>query len=167
MASESTLPISPETESRQPVDLLKAYKLRVQHGLSYGQIAQAIGQPRSSVHRALTDLCTILDDPDRLQHYHDARGSLLSAVEERLIGSLVDEEALSKSSLNNRAYAFTQIFNARRLEQGQSTTNLSIFGQIIQRAEAQLGSPLTSTVASTPASAPQEGQIAPKRKKIK
>lgn len=167
MANETVLPMPTETESRQPVDLLKAYKLRVQHGLSYGQIAETLGQPRSSIHRALTDLCAILEDPDRLQHYHDARGSLLSAVEERLIGSLVDEEALSKSSLNNRAYAFTQIFNARRLEQGQSTTNLSIFGQIIQRAEAQLGSPLTSTVASSTASVAQEEPNRPKRKKIK
>lgn len=128
-----------ETISRHPIDLLKAYKLRTQHHLSYRQIATQLAQPPASIHRALVDLCSLLDQPERLDTYQDARGALLSAVEERLIGSLVDSEALSKASLNNRAYAFTQIFNARRLETGQSTNNVSILGQLIHAAEAQLG----------------------------
>ena len=129
----------PETEPRRPVDLLKAYKLRVQHGLSYSQIAEATGQPKASIHRALVDLCRLIDDPERLQHFQDVKPKLLSAVEERLIASLVDEEALTKASLNNRAYAFTQVFNARRLETGQSTQNTSILGTLILQAESQLG----------------------------
>lgn len=160
MANSDVLPIPPETTSRQPVDLLKAYKLRVQHGLSYAQIAEATGQPRSSIHRALTDLCALLEDPERLQHFHDVKPKLLSAVEERLIASLVDEEALAKSSLNNRAYAFTQVFNARRLETGQSTNNVSVLGKLILDAEAGLGAEkLASKTASSTASVAQEEPV--------
>jgi len=94
----------------------------------------------ASIHRALHDLCAMIDDPGRLETYNDARASLLSVVEERLIGSLVNEEKIEKASLNNVAFAFTQVFNARRLEQGQSTGNISVLAQIIDRAETTMGS---------------------------
>ena len=133
------LPSITETESRQPVDLLKAYKLRVQHNLTYQQIADATGQPKSSIHRALTDLCDLIADPQRLKHYEDARPQLFGVVEERLMQSLVDEEKIAKASLNNVAYAFKQIHEARRLETGQSTNNISVLGKFLLQAEERLG----------------------------
>jgi hypothetical protein len=64
---------------------------------------------------------------------------LLSAAEERLIASLVDEEAIEKASLNNRAYAFQQPHNARRLEQGKSNLNVGLLGRLVLAAEETLG----------------------------
>jgi hypothetical protein len=127
------------TATRHPVDLLKAYKLRVQHKLTYQQIADAIGQPKSSIHQALQELCGLIDDPERLVIYEDARPAIMTLLEERLIGSLADPEAITKASLNNRAYAFKQIHEARRLETGQSTANVSILGKLIAAAEEKLG----------------------------
>ena len=144
MATETGLPI-PETGTRQPVDLLKAYKLRVQHNLTYQQIADATGQPKSSIHRSLTELCDLIADPERLKHYEEVRPQLFGAVEERLMASLVDGEKIEKASLNNVAYAFKQIHEARRLETGQSTNNISVLGKLLLKAEEGLGKPTAST----------------------
>jgi hypothetical protein len=146
-----------DRETRNPVDVLRAYKLRIQHGLSYDQIATVTGQPKSSIHRALTDLCTLIDDPERLQLYDDAKVKLFTAVEEKLMSSLIDDAAISKASLNNRAYAFKQIHEARRLESGQSTKNVNILSTLIDRTHDTLfkGAALTPSLQ---APAEQAGQ---------
>lgn len=131
------------TTSPQPVDILRAYKLRVQHGLSYREISDITGQPKSSIHRALTDLMTLLGDPERLAAYPDARAPLLNAVEERLTWSLMDPDVLEKASLRDRAVSLGIITDKRRLEAGQSTSNLAVLGKLIVQAEERLG-------ASTP-----------------
>ena len=122
-------------------DVLKAYRLRVLNRLSYQEIADQLGEPKSSVYKALAQLVALTHDHERLRQYEEIRPALLSAAEERLMASLVDEEAIEKASLNNRAYAFQQLHNARRLESGQSTQNLSILGKLITAAEAGLGAP--------------------------
>ena len=147
----------PETETRQPVDLLKAYKLRVQHGLTYQQIADATGQPKSSIHRALTDLMTLLDDPERLQHYEDARPKLFTAVEERLMQSLVDEEVIEKASLRDRAVTFGIVHDKRRLEDGKSTSNLAVLGKLIVDAEARLGGTASQPIDKPESRTPTSG----------
>lgn len=122
-------------------DVLKAYELRVLNHLSYQGIADQLGAPKSSVYKALAQLVALTHDQERMEQYEEIRPALLSAAEERLIASLVDEETIEKASLNNRAYAFQQLHSARRLERGQSTSNtaLSLLGQIVMRAEASLG----------------------------
>lgn len=120
-------------------DVLKAYRLRVLNRLSYQEIADQLGEPKSSVYKALAQLVALTHDHERLEQYEEIRPALLSAAEERLLASLVDEVAIEKSSLNNRAYAFTQLLSARRLERGQSTTNLAVLGKIIMEAESKLG----------------------------
>lgn len=122
-------------------DVLKAYELRVLNHLSYQGIADQLGAPKSSVYKALAQLVALTHDHERLQQYEKIRPALLSAAEERLIASLVDEEAIEKATLNNRAYAFQQLHTARRLEQGQSTSNqaMSLLGQIVLKTEERLG----------------------------
>ena len=43
-----------------------------------------------------------------------------------VLGKLMEEGKLKSASLNNVAYAFQQVMNARRLESGQSTSNIGI-----------------------------------------
>jgi hypothetical protein len=59
----------------------------------------------------------------------------------RLLCSLMDEGAIEKASLNNRAYAFQQLFNSHRLATHQSTENLGLLGKILIEAESELGKP--------------------------
>lgn len=121
-------------------DVLKAYRLRVLNHLSYQEIADQLGEPKSSVYKALAQLVALTHDQERLRQYEEIRPALLSAAEERMIASLVDEETIAKASLNNRAYAFQQLHTARRLETGQSTQNMSILSKLIETAETTIGS---------------------------
>lgn len=122
-------------------DVLKAYRLRVLNHLSYQEIADQLGEPKSSVYKALAQLVALTHDHERMEQYEEIRPALLSAAEERLLASLVDEEAIAKATLNNRAYAFQQLHSARRLERNLTTANVGLFGKLIVAAEAKLGVP--------------------------
>lgn len=125
-------------------DVLKAYRLRVLNHLSYQEIADQLGEPKSSAYKALAQLVALTHDHERMAQYEEIRPALLSAAEERLLASLVDEETIEKASLNNRAYAFQQLHNARRLEAGKSNLNIGLLASLIVRAEAGLGQSLSS-----------------------
>ncbi len=127
---------------RYNFDVLKAYRLRVLNKLSYQEIPEQLGAPKSSVYRALSELVALTHDPERVEQFEEIRPALLSVVEERLIASLVDEEAIQKASLNNRAYAFSQVAMQGRLSRGQSTENIGILAKIIMDAENELGKPV-------------------------
>lgn len=122
-------------------DVLKAYRLRVLNHLSYQEIADQLDEPKSSVYKALAQLVALTHDHERMAQYEEIRPALLSAAEERLLASLVDEETIEKASLNNRAYAFQQLHNARRLEAGQSNQNIGILARLIIAAEESVGQP--------------------------
>jgi hypothetical protein len=123
------------------IDVAKALKLRVQ-GNTYEEIAAVLGVTAQGVYQALDKFESFLTDagqPGLLQAFQDSRGELLNAMEMRLMRSLVDEDAISKASLNNRAYAFEKIHQARRLQEGKSTENVSVLGKLILSAEDNLG----------------------------
>ena len=114
------------------LDLAQVWKLRVVNRLSYGEIARSLGVAKSSVHAALHRLQTLIPDPEIVHAYQEVRPTLLTAVEQRLMASLLDEDALQKASLNNRAYAFQQVFNARRLEEGKATEHLCVVSRLLR-----------------------------------
>lgn len=120
------------------LDLAQVWKLRVVNRLSYGEIARSLGVAKSSVHAALQRLQKLVPDPGVVKAYQEVRTTLLTAVEYRLMASLTDEDTLQKASLNNRAYAFQQVFNARRLETGESTQNLSVLSKLIDETVLNL-----------------------------
>ena len=119
---------------QQKIDVSKALKLRLQ-GQTFDQIASVFGCTGSAVHQALSKFELFVKDlgPGQLTAYSDHRSELFNSVEQHLTASLLDPDAMAKASLNNRAYAFKQIHEARRLESGQSTSNasLSILGKLV------------------------------------
>jgi len=133
---------------RGKIDLTRAYKLRVINRLSFAEIAKALGVPKSSVHAALHRLHKVLPDPALVQAYEGVETHLLTAAKERLLRSLVDEQAISKATLNQRAFTFSQIANHERLVKGQSTKNISLLGRLIVQAEASLGAPTSGASVS-------------------
>jgi predicted DNA-binding protein YlxM (UPF0122 family) len=140
--------------SQQKIDVSKALKLRLQ-GQTFEQIASVFDCTASAVHQALKKFEAFLKgiEPGQLTAYSENRAELFNQVEAHLTASLLDADALAKASLNNRAYAFKQIHEARRLESGQSTANVSILGKLIAAAEEKLGSsppqPVDITTKST------------------
>ena len=136
MASPSTLP----TPTHNKVDVAKALKLRIQ-GATLEDIGKLQGVTKQAVYQALTKFQPFIANLEagQLTAYSENRAELFNAVEQHLSGLLLDTEKGAKASLNNVAYAFKQIHEARRLESGQSTANVSVLGKLILQAESQLG----------------------------
>lgn len=124
------------------IDVAKALKLRLQ-GNTLLEIATLFGVSESAVSQALRKFEAFIKDIDSgtITAFSEQRSQLLTAVEMEMLRSMLQPEAMEKASLNNRAYAFTQIHTARRLEEGKSTENLGILGKLIISSEDELGKP--------------------------
>lgn len=124
----------------QKIDVAKALKLRLQ-GNTLEEIGKVFGCGKQAVYQALDKFIpfTQFADHGALTAYSENRAELFNSVEAHLTASLLDPEAMAKASLNNRAYAFKQIHEARRLESGQSTNNISVLGKFLHDAESGLG----------------------------
>lgn len=132
--------------TRQKIDVARALKLRLQ-GNTLPEIAAVFAVSPQAVDQALAKFEPFIRGvgSGSLSAYSDERASLFNVVEAHLTESLLDPDCLAKASLNNRAYAFKQIHEARRLESNQSTSNISVLGKFIQQAEAELGVPRKAT----------------------
>ena len=124
--------------------------MRIVNRLSFGEIAKAMNCSKSTVHAALRKLNAILPDPGLVQAYEDVEAYLLTATKERLLRSLMDEAAIEKASLNNRAFAFSQVANHERLTKNQSTANVSIIERILDQSHEHTYKPSHSQLARDP-----------------
>ena len=125
-------------QPRKKFDLVQAYKLRVENRLSYTAIAKALGVPKSTVHAALHRLHALVPDPEAVAAFEAVEATILTSAKARLLASCLDSDVITKASLNNRAYAFSQVANHERLVKGKSTSNLSSLSRIIVEADHSL-----------------------------
>ena len=128
------------------VDVAKALKLRLQ-GNTFEHIANVQGVTKQAIYQALTSFEPFLKGVEKgqLTAYSEERASLFNVIEQHLSASLLDPDAMQKASLNNRAYALKVIHEARRLETGQSTGNISVLAALIVKAEEGLGKAADNT----------------------
>lgn len=105
-------------------DLAKCLDLHVK-GIPNTEIAKIVGTKSSTVHLALQRFKSVFTELEYIDDYRATKTRLLEAAELRLLKSMLDEATIEKASLNNRAYAFQQVYQALRLERGQSTANVS------------------------------------------
>jgi len=150
MATPSVLPAPLDKKvitnpSRQKIDVSKALKLRLQ-GNTLDEIGAIFDCSGSAVHQALNRFEPFLRgiESGTLTAYSEQRAELFNTVEQHLSASLLDPDAMTKASLNNRAYALKVIHEARRLETNQSTNNVSVLSKFITDAESTLGTPTGS-----------------------
>lgn len=68
----------------------------------------------------------LVDYPQVNRAFAKNQVNILQGTERVLIGNLLAPEKLKKASVNNLAYAFTQVHNARRLEAGMPTEQVDI-----------------------------------------
>ena len=94
-------------------------------GLSISEIAKATDLGLTRTKEILREFRPVFNSLDNVEQYQHVRRDLLSATELELLKSLNDKEKIGKSTLNGAAYAFKQVFDARRLESNLSTTNVS------------------------------------------
>lgn len=119
------------------IDLAEALRLRLHRGLTYQEIADKLGCAKSTVYTSVNNVLKLVDDPQANQAFSQNQVSILQGTERVLIGNLLDPEKLKKASVNNLAYAFAQIHNARRLEADMSTEQVDIHLVYEQTRERQ------------------------------
>ncbi len=129
------------------VDPLKIYQLRVEQGLSFKEIAKITGVTKSAIHQRWHRLLSVLPNKQEIQTYIDNKPTVLQGAELAMVGSLLDQSKIKKASLNNVAYALTQVSQLRRLEEGKSTVNIGLKTQLIMAAhkvdKPEQGKPVT------------------------
>lgn len=123
------------------IDPIKALEYRLK-GITYTDIGTLLcpDQPFSAqaVQNCLIRFESFLKDADLLPSFQTNRANLIDAIEYKLLASLTDDEAIQKMSYRDRAVSYGIIVDKRRLETGQSTSNISVLGKIVQQADADL-----------------------------
>ena len=142
----STLQPSEDTSSTplrrtQEFNTAKALELRFK-GLTYEAIGAVLcpedPYTPQTVQGHLQRFQRFIANPQDVLAFESTRTQMLTALELEMMRSLADESCIEKASLNNRAYAFKQIHEARRLESGQSTSNLGVLTKHIQAVDGNL-----------------------------
>ena len=154
MPTTSTRPIPRQRKFDHGV----ALELALQ-GWRNSEIAKRYGVSEPSVAQALAKYNRILNGlgPGEIQAYRNKRSDLFTAVERELMTSLTDRKKLAKASLNNVAYAFTQVHAARRLEEDKSTSNTaSMLHAMIDTAHSQLFGKRSAVVERTEVTQPTD-----------
>lgn len=110
---------------KRKMDLNKALILRAK-GMSYNDIAPLTGVANGSVVRkGIENFLQSIPSDDILERLDKLKIPILKSTLGNLVSCLNDPDKIKMASLNNAAYAFTQVYNALRLEQGKSTANIS------------------------------------------
>ena len=131
------------------INLVEALQLRFVNKLTYKQIGEKYGVSAQAVEQRISRFKEKFGDSEEVQQYTSNRDGILTVVEREILSRIVDPSKLEKATINNLAYAFQQVFNARRLEEGKSTANLhGIYGLVLQldREERNQVKPIESEV---------------------
>ena len=131
------------------INLVEALQLRFVNKLTYKQIGEKYGVSAQAVEQRISRFKEKFGDSEEIQQYTSNRDGILTVVEREILSRIVDPSKLEKATINNLAYAFQQVFNARRLEEGKSTANLhGIYGLVLQldREERNQVKPIESEV---------------------
>ena len=106
-------------------DLTQILKYRFGKNMSFGEIAEKTGIPKSTVHSKYQTFVKYAN-PEAVKDWEDKKPEMLSAGEMVLFNKLMDERTLKKASTNNLAYALDKVNNINRLHRGLSTSNVSV-----------------------------------------
>lgn len=94
-------------------------------GLSVSEIGGAVGLKDGRVKDVLRKFRGVFTELQNHEQYQSVRRDLLNATELLILKSMNDPEKVANANLNQAAYAFKQIYDARRLEDGLSTSNVA------------------------------------------
>jgi transcriptional regulator with XRE-family HTH domain len=123
---------------RRKFDMAKALSLRIREKLTYPEIAQRLGVTESTVQVQLHKFLKFIEDPGELAAYRENKSDLLEAMELKLLYFLQDRMlALNpRDGVKDISQALKVVAELKRLEAGQSTSNVSIFLKSIEEAHA-------------------------------
>ena len=120
-------------DSVDKINLIEALQLRFINKLTYKQIGDKYGVSAQAIEQRISRFKEKFAESEDVQKYTSNRDGILTIVERELLSRIVDPSKLEKATINNLAYAFQQVFNARRAEEGKTGTNLhGIYNLVLQ-----------------------------------
>ena len=117
--------VAVKQKSNTIIDVSKALELKMKKGLSYQEVGKYFNVSRQAVEQRLKPFLGFLKDSGEIDAYATHKGEILQSVEMELMTDMLDTDKRKKASLNNIAYALGQVNNMNRLENNQSTANIS------------------------------------------
>ena len=113
------------TRSDRKIDVARALEMRVKNGLTDTEIAKYFNCTKQSVFKALKRFRDVLLPEQQLVAYQQNKSAILESMESGLLIDMSDPAKRKAASLNNVAYALSQVANMTRLEKGLSTSNIA------------------------------------------
>ena len=118
--------------AKRPYTLAHIVDMKLQ-GMTQQEIGDYYGVSRQAIQQKIKGIWEKMDK-DKLEAYRANRVALLETSEVEILSWMGKKDKLEKASGNNLAYMFTQVHQARRLEAGESTTNIALHS-IIEKIE--------------------------------
>jgi len=104
------------------IDIAEAFKLRFKNNLSFRAIAEVFNCDPSAVYKALEPFTKLIKNSQDTSIYETNKAGILNSVQFEIVKQMVNKDKLKSASLNNLAYAASQVDNMIRLEKGQPTS---------------------------------------------
>ncbi len=125
---QAIIPLAnPAFDPLTPEEIQRAVKLRIEHNLSYNQIAKLVGRSKGAIFNHLSRLLPTEDTDDFKKH----RADIFAHTQFRLLNSVTDEE-IQKAPLGTKILAACQLYDKERLEAGKSTGNIAVLISMIE-----------------------------------
>ena len=102
-------------------DIEKALSLKIDHGLSYGDIGKYFGVSKQLIHYHLKGL---IPDTSNVKAYRKYRGDILDSKQESLLKALTEDD-IKEASAYQKVSMFGILYDKSRLEHDKSTRNAS------------------------------------------
>ena len=132
------LGLTPATKVAPPpekkLDLSQCLKDRYHHRLTLQAIADKYGVSKQAVADRLQRFSAQLGDPDELRSFADMEADVQQAIKRRFSSQLLDCD-LSKTSPKDLAMVYGITYDKNRLQTGQSTSNQSVFFQVVSESD--------------------------------
>ncbi len=103
------------------INLSEALKFRYQNKLSYREIGERYGVSAQAVHERLSKFSKLLLDPDESEAFKDREVEIVRSVRLKLLEGMLDPEKIKAGSINNLAYAQSQLFRDESVLTGRPT----------------------------------------------
>ena len=134
-----TKKVSKHTSVKYSIDVRKALTLRLINHLPYDAIGKQLGASGAGVYKALQPFIDALSDAPAIKAFEENEPALISAAKMKMFTFIVNDAVLKKASLNNLAYAYSQIDTVKRLEEGKATAHIAYadFGKTIDQLDVE------------------------------
>ena len=105
-------------------------------GVGNNEIARSVKASNAAISKLLRKFKPFLRNLNQVEAYRNIRTDVFDAAEMMTLKSVMDPAKHEKATLSQAAYAFEKLFNARRLENNQSTSNVELVGRFLRGESA-------------------------------